>query len=68
MARKPCNPRPTDVTAHVRALEALGKKVTAIKYHPDGTFRLMTADYQSPSLDDDLDRELKELEARHGQN
>jgi hypothetical protein len=67
MARKPCNPRPADVRAHIRALEALGKKVTAVKYHPDGTFRLMTADYQSPSLDD-LDRELDQFEARHGQN
>ncbi|WP_439395197.1 hypothetical protein ACRQ5Q_39475 [Bradyrhizobium sp. PMVTL-01] len=67
MARKPYNHRPAEVKAQIMALEALGKKVTAVKYHPDGTFRLMTADYQSPSLDD-LDRELKEFEARHGQN
>lgn len=67
MARKACSPRPAEVKAQIMALEALGKKVTAVKYHPDGTFRLMTADYQSSSLDD-LDCELREFEARHGQN
>ncbi|WP_442548104.1 hypothetical protein [Bradyrhizobium ottawaense] len=68
MARRPFKPRPAEVRAQILVLESLGKKVTAVKYHPDGTFRLMTADYQPPSLDDDLDRELKEFEARHGQN
>jgi hypothetical protein len=66
MTRKTYTHRPAEVKAQIMALEALGKKVTAVKYHPDGTFRLMTADYQSSSPSN-LDRELAEFEARNGQ-
>lgn len=36
-----------DVRAQIALLESIGKKVTAVKFHSDGTFRLMTSDHAS---------------------
>ena len=37
-----------DVLRAVKAFEkATGRKVSAVKHHPDGTFRLMTSDHAS---------------------
>jgi hypothetical protein len=44
--RKPTYSR-ADVKAAIALMEALGKKVTAVKYHPDGTFRIMTSEHVS---------------------
>jgi hypothetical protein len=49
MARRPCTHNRADVRAQIKLLESMGKAVTAIKYHPDGTFRLMTSEHVSKS-------------------
>jgi hypothetical protein len=49
MARKPCTPNRAAVRAQIKLLESLGKVVTAIKVHPDGTFRVMTSEHVSKS-------------------
>jgi hypothetical protein len=49
MARRPCTHNRSDVKRAVEMMEALGKTVTAVKYHPDGTFRVMTSDHVSKS-------------------
>jgi hypothetical protein len=33
-------------------MEAMGKTVTAVKYHPDGTFRVMTSEHTSKLAND----------------
>jgi hypothetical protein len=63
MARRPCTHNRADVRAQIKVLESMGKVVTAIKYHPDGTFRLMTSEHKGQ---DDLDGELAEFKARNG--
>jgi hypothetical protein len=47
MPRKTITPNRSDVRAHIAVLEDMGKKVTAVKYHSDGTFRLITSDHVS---------------------
>jgi hypothetical protein len=47
MARTPCTHNRADVRAQIKLLESMGKTVTAVKYHRDGTFRLMTAEHKS---------------------
>jgi hypothetical protein len=66
MARRSCTHNRADVRAQIKLLETIGKSVTAIKFHPDGTFRLMTAEHKSASpADDELDRELAEFRSRN---
>jgi hypothetical protein len=36
-----------DVKAAWQLLEKIGQKPTAVKFHPDGTFRIMTSDHVS---------------------
>ena len=47
MPKKPCTHNRSDVKRAIELLESLGKTVTAVKYHPDGTFRVMTSDHAS---------------------
>lgn len=48
MPRKKSIVSVTDVVKAVKTFEkATGQKVTAVKHHPDGTFRLMTSDHVS---------------------
>lgn len=47
MPRKPSNLNRADVKQAIALMEALGKTVTAVKFHPDGTFRVMTKDHVS---------------------
>ena len=44
--RKPTHNR-ADVIQAIKVLELLGKTVTAVKYHKDGTFRVMTSEHVS---------------------
>lgn len=68
MPRKPCTHNRADVRAQIKVLESMGKIVTAVKFHPDGTFRLMSSEHKSAKpADDGLDRELAEFEARNDQ-
>lgn len=48
MPRKKSIVSTTDVLKAVKTFEkATGQKVTAVKHHPDGTFRLMTSAHAS---------------------
>ena len=47
MPRRPCTHNRSDVKRAIELMEALGKTVTAVNYHPDGTFRVMTSDHVS---------------------
>jgi hypothetical protein len=67
MARKPCTHNRADVRTQIKLLESMGKVVTVTEYHPDGTFRLITAEHKGAiPAQDDLDRELAEFRARNG--
>lgn len=44
MARKRATHSRADIKAQIALLESIGKKVVQVKFHPDGTFRLITAD------------------------
>jgi hypothetical protein len=69
MARKPCTHNRADVRAQIKLLQSMGKPVTAVEYHPDGVFRLMTAAHKSASpAQDELDRELAEFRSRNGKS
>ena len=47
MPRKKLTHSRADIKAQIALLESIGKKVTAVKLHPDGTFRVMTSDHVS---------------------
>jgi hypothetical protein len=52
MPRKPPTYNMSDIKKAIKLFEATGKTVTAIKFHPDGTFRLMTSEHVSKSSAD----------------
>lgn len=45
MARKKITHDRSDVRAQWKLLKDLGEEPVAVKYHPDGTFRIMLARY-----------------------
>jgi hypothetical protein len=68
MPRKPLTHNRNDIKQAIRLLEAEGKVVTAIKLHPDGTFRVMTSEHVSKSSTESdpaasLDAWLKQKDA-----
>ena len=65
MPRKPCTHNRKDVKQAIQLMEDMGKTVTAVKYHPDGTFRVMTSEHTS-KLASDLSPEAS-LDAWIGQ-
>lgn len=52
MPRRPYTYQRRDVKQAIQLMEAMGKTVTAVKYHPDGTFRVMTSEHVSKSASD----------------
>ena len=67
MPRQPCTFKQTDVTRVLRATKAAGVEVARIEIDQDGKIVLALATEQT-SPQDDLDRELEEFEARHGES
>jgi len=44
-------PSVAEITKAIKSYgKATGRKVTAVKHHPDGTFRLMSADHPSNAV------------------
>jgi ssDNA-binding replication factor A large subunit len=66
MARAPATFRQGDVTRAIRAAVAAGVDIARIEIARDGRIVIVTGKAQ-PAVQDDLDRELAEFEARHGQ-
>jgi hypothetical protein len=64
MARSPSPYRPAGVAKLVAALRAAGVD-DRIEVARDGTIHIVKA---APAAQDDLDHELEEFRARHGQN
>ena len=52
MPRKPLTYNRNDVKQAIKLVEEAGKTVTAVKFHPDGTFRVMTSEHVSKSSSD----------------
>jgi hypothetical protein len=65
MARGPCTFKQSDLTRAVRAVVAAGVEVARVEVGKDGKIVVMAANAKEPL--NELDRELTEFEARHGQ-
>ena len=69
MTRRPCTFRQTDVTRALKGAEAAGVEVNRIEIDQDGKIVLVTgtnsSEIEIPR--DDLDHELAEFEAHHGE-
>jgi ssDNA-binding replication factor A large subunit len=67
MARAPATFRQGDVTRAIRAAVAASVDIARVEIARDGRIVIVTGKAQ-PAVQDDLDRELEEFEARHGQD
>jgi hypothetical protein len=63
MARRNCTFKQRDVTAAAKALRAAGYEIGGVEVREQG-FRIFVAT-SSPTLDDDLDRELAQFVRTH---
>jgi hypothetical protein len=67
MPRAPSTFRQQDVTRAVKAVRSAGVDIVRVEVTKDGRIVIVTAEAQA-AMRDDLDRELEEFRARHGQN
>ena len=78
MSRRPWRFAPTEIQRAIKLVRAAGLSITKVEIGPDGTITIGTNEpSQNSSVAengngeagsvDDLDRELKEFEARHGE-
>jgi hypothetical protein len=68
MARAPSTFRQAEVTKAVRAVRMAGVDIARVEIATDGRIVIFTtAEVQAAAVQDDLDRELEEFCARHGQ-
>jgi hypothetical protein len=67
MPRRPTRFTQADIARAVRAVIAAGLAISRVEIATDGKIVVVT-DQQSVSAQDDLDRELAEFEASHGQD
>jgi hypothetical protein len=66
MARAPSTFRQADLTKAVKAVRSAGVDILRVELTKDGRIVIVTGEAQ-PAVQDDLDRELEEFCARHGQ-
>lgn len=66
MSRRPAV-RKSDLSAALGATMALGLKPRQIRFHADGSFTCDFDERPASADGDDLDIELAQFEARHGQ-
>jgi hypothetical protein len=66
MARAPSTFRQADVTKAVKGVRAAGVDIVRVEVARDGRIVIVTE--AQPAMQEDLDRELEEFAARHGQN
>jgi hypothetical protein len=67
MTRTPSNFRQTDVTRAVKAVAAAGVDITRVEIE-GGKITVIVGKGAAAQPADDLDAELQEFEARHGQD
>jgi hypothetical protein len=68
MARAPSTFRQRDVTKAVKAVTAAGVGIARVEIDKAGKIVIVTGKPAVAGLQDDLDRELAEFEAHHGQS
>ena len=66
MARAPAIFRKADVRRAVEAVIAAGQTVARVEVDPNGKIVIVTTEVR-PAVQEDLDRELSEFEARPGE-
>ncbi len=69
MSHRPWGIRPSEVKRAVNAVRETGLGIKEIKFGKDGVFSVVPgkAEDAAPDGTDDLDRELKDFEAHHGE-
>lgn len=67
MARGPSTFRQADITKAVKAVRAAGVDIARVEVAKDGRIVIVTGEAPS-AVQNELDRELQEFRASHGQN
>jgi hypothetical protein len=67
MSRQPWAIKPSEVKRAVNGVLQAGLRVKEVKFGPPGHFSVIPGEAAAPDGTDDLDDELKEFEARHGE-
>jgi hypothetical protein len=67
MTRAPATFRQSDITKAIRAARKAGVENVRVEITKDGRIVIVTGEAQ-PAVRDDLDRELEQFCARHGQD
>lgn len=67
MARRPCTFKQQDVTRALRGAKAAGIEIQRVEIDNAGKIIIVAVSDSPQTSENELDQELAELEARHGQ-